>query len=82
MVMTGIVIMLGIFVLKLHEYSGFCSSLYGGYNDHDPHTFSMDESTANEYEGLRLTEMCDRTQFWFAFLEPTAARRALSVSTA
>ena len=67
MVMTGIIIMLGIFVLRLHEYTGFCSSLYGGYNDHDPHTYGMDESIALDNEDLRLTEMCDRTQFWFAF---------------
>ena len=77
MVMTGIIIMLGIFVLRLHEYTGFCSSLYGGYNNHDPATgLTMDESL--KLDDVRLTEMCDRNQFWFAFAQRDATTQSVS----
>ena len=73
---TGIVIMLGIFVLKLHEYSGFCSSLYGRYNEHDPHTYN-DNALALRNEDWRQNEMCDRGQFWFAFAQKEPERASI-----
>ena len=73
---TGVFIMLGIFVLKLHEYSGFCSSLYGGYSNHDPHVYN-DNEIALRNEDWRLNEMCDRGQFWFAIFDRDANRASV-----
>ena len=63
---TAVIILVSIFVLKMHEYSGLCLSVYGRDPEYELTKYA---STTSEDDlkmlKTRMHEMCNLGRFWF-----------------